>query len=734
VPPYDRGRSRQDLPSLNTEVPGFRSSSAYAYTPAAKRPPQPPRPASGEFMLSPDVLPTARPPSRGYFDLSVTAAPRQSQAAASTPFAEKRKSGSRPTTPTQEKRHSGGPDLYAGLRKDLGEKLTKAQHLANEGVDRRSDRHSSTGGHLDIAAGSSHKPRHRRPSRRQYDSSEDDEISSDSDRWRRAQHGNGQRQGKVFAESDRQRHSGSGSQSNLSPTSSKPVSRPSSRLPSPLASPLASPNISPSQSPSADAMRAGNHGLGYGSGREHRRHSARPITPLYGPSQSVHPSNTLDPSSINGKHRARSRSRHRSRPSSPVRESTMGSLPIPIPARPDSTVPKDPRQSLGVHKHDGERRSASARPAEKPYWQPPPFQPPTEPNHLDKPVGSYRRYSQDVDAGVIAPLPPCPRTTPARGYNDWLTLPDCPVDSFRMCPSCFQGAIAHTAFRKHFVAARSRSSHQEVLCDFGSQPWYRIAWLLTRKEGRKDLKLISRLAEIADTIPPCLGKHEAVRHWYSIEDPKIGQPVRNFDVCYSCVKSIEAILPALKGIFVRVDHKGPPNLPRVCDMRFDSVRFVHYFDALETAADSADDGYPPDMSEFVELAKQNASVQECPRDENRSDASWHYIHELKQFTVCPECFEEVIRPHLARKRPIPAMFSRTPLRVPSASCQLYSPRMREIFERAVATNDYKLLATKARERRAKELHLKGELAQWKKKGRSGERQVREIEEEWKEVE
>jgi hypothetical protein len=257
---------------------------------------------------------------------------------------------------------------------------------------------------------------------------------------------------------------------------------------------------------------------------------------------------------------------------------------------------------------------------------------------------------------------------------------------------------------------------------------------LTRKERRKDLKLISSLAEIADKAPPCLGKHEAVRYWYSVIDPSTGNPIRNFDVCFSCVKSIETLLPALKGIFVRTDHKGPPGLPRVCHMRFDSKRFVHYFDALETAADSTEDSYPPDIIQFAALAKRYAAIPECPRDETLSIGYWHVITQLPEFSVCPECFEEVVLPELERKKAIPAMFNKSLQRLPSASCQLYSPRMRAIFEKAVSGNDYKLLATKARERRMRELESKRKIAEQKRLGKSGEKEIKRIENEWSEWE
>ncbi len=718
TPPLERRRSRQDLPSLQTEIPPpfRRSASAYAYTPTTKQSTQSPR-ASGEFLLSPDAASFRSHSKGGYFDLQAKTGSRSSQGNIGTPVAEKRRSGgstSRPTTPTTpvEKRNSAGSDTYPRMKQDLSDKLSRPQQLHTDSGARRSDRAPSTHSHLDPSEPSRHKKGSNQSNRKYNSSSDDDQDSSDSDRRRRRHHHHHRRhpQNSLRPDDDRDRHHRSGSKSARS-SDGKPGSR--------FSSPLASPNVSPSQLPPTEVSRS--------STRESKRPNSRPVSPLSG---------YIETPTESG--RSRARSPVRSRRSSPVAalgtHTTSSTLPIPIPARVDLYSPGDTRHSPSIphfeddHRRASTRPSPSPKPSPKPSWQPPSLQPPSESAHLDRPVGSYRRYSQDVDDGNIAPLPSCPRTTLSRGYNDWLTLARYPA--FNICPSCFNSTIAPTEFHGHFVAAPPRPSHEEVLCDFGSQPWYRIAWLLTRKERRRDLNLMSNLANIAATTDPCMGKYEAVRKWYSIADPHTGHPIRNFDVCLSCVKSIETLLPSLKGVFVRTDHNYPPNLPRVCDMRFDSKRFIHYFDSLETAADTASDSrYPPDTSELVSLVKRFAALPECPRDSTVSNSYWYIITQLPDFTVCPECFDEVVLPGLEKGKAIPLMFNKAMQRKEAASCQLYSERMRGIFEKAVNGSDYKLLAARARERGAKELQCKKEIAEWKGV-KGGEKEIRKIEGEW----
>lgn len=275
------------------------------------------------------------------------------------------------------------------------------------------------------------------------------------------------------------------------------------------------------------------------------------------------------------------------------------------------------------------------------------------------------------------------------------------------------------------------------MCDFGSSPWYRIAWLLTRKERRRDLDLFYGLAHIAANAPPCLGKNEAVRQWHSLIDPKSRTPIHNFHVCYSCVKSVEVLLPALRGIFVRTDPKRPMGDPRICDLRFDSKRFIQYFDALETTADKADDEEaPPDTRAIVSLAKRMSMFPECERDKELLDQPWNIITQLPEFTVCEECFDEVVWPELEDKKSIPMMFRPKPQILPKASCQLYSPKMRGIFRTAVDGDDYKFLAQKARERKGIEIKYKKDVEGLRRLSKTGNQQgvaleIKRLEEEWR---
>jgi hypothetical protein len=701
-PPIERRRSRQDLPSLETKIPRDippqfrRSVSAFAATPKDHETPKAAafRKPAAESLLSPDV-------NRGGKDYFSQSAPRHHDGFGGrtpTPITEKRASGgsysARPVTPTSEKRTHAESGTRS--RRNTGEKLTRPQQLSEEFSGRRQEKPHSPHSASRSPRSSNHS------SRRYYSSSEDDLADSDSDKERRRR-----RDHRSGHESRRRR---SPSRSNRSSMEVKPLSR--------LSSPLPSPKVSPSQSPRGDPFERSET---FPGSRERRRKESRDVSP-FTPDNDAPRADRLNP--LDARPKARQSS---AAPSAKSPFQLPHTSPIPIPSGIDLQSPGDTKRTP---QFDDKKPSSSVSPPTAPYWQPPPFQP----GNLEKPVGSFRRFSEDIERGSVAPLPSCPRTTLSRGRTDWLTLPQCP--SFDICPSCFDSIIAPTEYRHLFVQAHHRSPETEVLCDFGSSPWYRIAWLLTLKEKRRDLKLFYGLASIAAKVQPCLGKREAVRQWHSIIDPKTGAPIRGFDVCYSCVKSVETLLPAIRGIFVRVDH-GPSASanPRICDLRFDSKRFIQYFDALETTADRAEyDDVDPDLRELASIARRMASVEECQHDKELIDRRWHIITQLPEFTVCEECFDEVVWPELEERKAIPMMFNKTLQRIPKASCQLYSTKMRGIFRLAVDSDDYKLLAAKARERKTIETAYKTNILELRKKGKgipAVEKEIKRVEEEWK---
>ncbi|CAD6502013.1 BgTH12-02256 [Blumeria graminis f. sp. triticale] len=338
-----------------------------------------------------------------------------------------------------------------------------------------------------------------------------------------------------------------------------------------------------------------------------------------------------------------------------------------------------------------------------------PYLPPLslQPLAASYPFDDYFQSSDNFDHKytIPVPLPPCPRMEFVEGRNDWLTLPHCP--NFDVCPSCFDMSIAPTEFNQFFVPSPRNEPGVRVLCDFGKSPWFRIAWLMIITENLGSLDLFHELANIAETLPECLGEHETVRQWCSIVNTRTGVPIRGFKVCLTCVKNVEILLPILHGMFVYLDSYNAET--GICALRSNSRRFVQYFDELEKIAVEANtEGAPPDPHSLERLALHFDTFEECQLDTELFDCHWHIIPQLPEFTVCGECFNAVVWPLLEEGRDIPKMFSEDVHLVSRASCQLYSPYMRDAFLLAVTHNDYWMLASIARQRREAELAFKAD--------------------------
>ncbi|KAF2090255.1 hypothetical protein K490DRAFT_36576 [Saccharata proteae CBS 121410] len=314
---------------------------------------------------------------------------------------------------------------------------------------------------------------------------------------------------------------------------------------------------------------------------------------------------------------------------------------------------------------------------------------------------------------IIKTLSPCPRPGYSSNYEGWYTIEGCP--SVRVCLDCLQDIVGRSRYRDYFVRAPRGDTTTRKTCDL-SVPWFRIAWLLTIKESRPSLDLIRTLATIRDQERECPGSSRVMQAWYGVKNIH-NKHVSNMFICQRDRRYIEALLPSLRGQFTRVETVDS-TVPRMCSLRTESHRFEKYMDLLVDIHDKASKNRrTPDMLPFIELATHNAWKSECPRDNIIFDGLWHIIPGLPELTVCEECYDDIIYPLLKSGNSIADAFTRTMQSVPQetltgigSSCQLYSPRMRRVFQRAVKDEDlgYGYLVKKARERKKVELALQAQ--------------------------
>jgi hypothetical protein len=159
----------------------------------------------------------------------------------------------------------------------------------------------------------------------------------------------------------------------------------------------------------------------------------------------------------------------------------------------------------------------------------------------------------------------------------------------------------------------------------------------------------------------------------------------------------------------------------------------------------------PDSMSLINLVERKLRIRECERDNMLLGGLWHFNPSMPDFTVCEDCYEEIVEPEARKNSDIALRFNRTVQPVYGegigTSCQLYSRRMRKVFRTAIKEDDIKYLGRKAKERRDAELRLQERYREVLRKARrleerSGgseeeerrlEREMEKISGEWKDM-
>ncbi|PKS05349.1 hypothetical protein jhhlp_008723 [Lomentospora prolificans] len=379
----------------------------------------------------------------------------------------------------------------------------------------------------------------------------------------------------------------------------------------------------------------------------------------------------------------------------------------------DSSRSRYPRQDW---QHSPPRNQIQASPSN-------PFLPsasrPAPAQQLDT---SVRKYFEDPRRSGLPALPPCPRKEPVAGMADWLTLPRC--DNFNICPTCYTGLFANSPYRSHFIPAPWRPHDQKIACDIGSSLWYPIAWLLTAKNRLPDLRLLTGIADInwetTGAGQECPGEKRAARVWNTIKDPITRRAVPNFNVCYECTMIIEILLPNMRGILVFPESTSQKSSGQ-CSMHPSPDRQLPllYFDALENASEAAlASGGAPKVAQLAEdIGTISSRVARggpgCSRDKPTQNQKWYIMASLPELTVCDDCFEDVVYPRLSESPNLVDQFSMYSVRLPVGTCQLYSDRMRTLFDESCRRKDARLLEDAVIERKNKEIEIQAKLDQLK---------------------
>ena len=332
-------------------------------------------------------------------------------------------------------------------------------------------------------------------------------------------------------------------------------------------------------------------------------------------------------------------------------------------------------------------------------------------------------------------LPTCPRPKRVAGYNDWYTLKH--NSAFAICPDCRENVFGIDTER--YLSPKTVSSSRKTQCDLNN-PWIRLSCLLRGP----DVNLLGALSEITLKEQECPEDYDEPRDWYRLEDPETKKHICNFYACPQCVQSLEVVFPSWHNVFYRShsSHIHKQDLKkRPCSLRSSPFRFADYLDMLCASVTEVEKKKTKINTEPVtNLAKQLAAITECPRDKMLPQKSWHVHAHMPEFTICQECYEDVIYPLARDDSAIAANFDKQPHKFPNptveACCQLYSRRMRKVFREACEEDDWEHLKQTAMKRHMLQQDILGTLVESAQSPNDDEIKERlgELLEEWKKKE
>ncbi|KAK4118069.1 hypothetical protein N657DRAFT_584309 [Parathielavia appendiculata] len=266
------------------------------------------------------------------------------------------------------------------------------------------------------------------------------------------------------------------------------------------------------------------------------------------------------------------------------------------------------------------------------------------------------------------------------------------------------------------------------------------------QDGRHDVSLLAHVAGIRAQEGECPNAQlvseqqqlaVAQRTWYTILDPQTGsQPLPGWTVCPSCVLNIQACCPAVASGFAPVHPAGPreASCALVPSDRYDDRRTAEILQQLGSCVAMAAMLRRPDLSQLVNWLRANLPQPRgtgtlssagparpqgnglCPMNYPSTTLRCHTMPGVPEFTVCEQCYANVIRADAARGVELATRFDMSPSLTPSGvTCQLYSDRMRRVWSETVATGNLEYLRQKASrvvsERRVKERELQTKTAQ-----------------------
>ncbi|KAI1102709.1 hypothetical protein F4804DRAFT_312299 [Jackrogersella minutella] len=254
----------------------------------------------------------------------------------------------------------------------------------------------------------------------------------------------------------------------------------------------------------------------------------------------------------------------------------------------------------------------------------------------------------------------CPGRGKTLAYGKKWFIPRSGPDGLVLCAGCYCDQVIHTGEEAKWEVAESftKAHDKHVQCGMGI---FSIRIAMSRAHETKNFELFWTAVHKLAKEKFCEDDGIEGGVWYSLpSDPS------NFGICAGCFVAIAEPLNVSQ-FFVRKREVQPADTKWRCCFSVVHPRFRQFMQQLLGMY------YTLDSRSFDEFASVYASVTVCPRDEDAENRSWYGWMDC---TICPECYHD-----FARHSPLAAKMDlkNTQLKT-RAMCEMYSPRMRNLFK------------------------------------------------------
>lgn len=294
--------------------------------------------------------------------------------------------------------------------------------------------------------------------------------------------------------------------------------------------------------------------------------------------------------------------------------------------------------------------------------------------------------------------PVCPNFDFTNSTDGWYTCVisnrDRNLDRIDVCSTCYSIVVQRSRFAGMFQPL-VREPTMRHNCDF-SDNWIRIGWhVICDENPSTDFNSIKWFLALLRKTSDCPGDTSVQAQWHTFIDPNTNRGIGGLnmcDRCRACTVALKADLEVGIGTFPTPDV-------RTCTYFSDPPRGWNI--CTEMAKVFAN-GIPnqTDWESCATSIKKRLTISSCTKEISREGPRYKMPY-IPSLAVCPECFDQVIRPCLQRHPPsnLASKFNLEPETSPGTwICDLYSPRMRNFWQEADLNDDLPYFRTKFNER------------------------------------